>query len=61
VEPTEITKPFQHDPAKQQRFEQYMKEKYQGGLRTKDVGRSSTRARERLEFEAAAEAVTHGK
>ncbi|GKC37992.1 hypothetical protein Tco_1050376, partial [Tanacetum coccineum] len=66
VEPIEITKPFQHDPAKQQRFEQYMKEKYQGGLRTKDTGGSSkmseaARARERLEFEAAAEAVTHRK
>ncbi|GKD40440.1 hypothetical protein Tco_1260647 [Tanacetum coccineum] len=66
VEPTEITKPFQHDPAKQQHFEKYMKEKYQGGLLTKDVGGSSkmseaARARERLEFEAAVEAVTHGK
>ncbi|XP_024961360.1 G patch domain-containing protein TGH isoform X1 [Cynara cardunculus var. scolymus] len=66
VEPTEITKPFQHDPAKQERFEQYLKEKYHGGLRTKDAGGSSkmseaARARERLEFEAAAEAVTQGK
>ncbi|CAI9284080.1 unnamed protein product [Lactuca saligna] len=66
VEPTEITKPFQHDPAKQDRFEQYMKEKYHGGLRTKDAGGSSkmsesARARERLEFEAAAEAITQGK
>ncbi|PWA53952.1 hypothetical protein CTI12_AA440330 [Artemisia annua] len=66
VEPTEITKPFQHDPAKQERFEQYLKEKYHGGLRTKDAGGSSkmseaARARERLEFEAAAEAVTQRK
>ncbi|XP_071692743.1 G patch domain-containing protein TGH [Rutidosis leptorrhynchoides] len=66
VEPTEITKPFQHDPAKQERFEQYLKEKYHGGLRTKDAGGSSKmseadRARERLEFEAAAEATKQGK
>lgn len=66
VEPTEITKPFQHDPAKQERFEQYLKEKYHGGLRTKDAGGSSKmseadRARERLEFEAAAAAITQGK
>ncbi|KAI3673292.1 hypothetical protein L6452_39409 [Arctium lappa] len=66
VEPTEITKPFQHDPAKQERFEQYLKEKYHGGLRTKDAGGSSkmseaARARERLEFEAAAEATKQGK
>ncbi|KAI3820927.1 hypothetical protein L1987_08481 [Smallanthus sonchifolius] len=66
VEPTEIAKPFQHDPAKQERFEQYLKEKYRGGLRTIDAGGSSkmseaARARERLEFEAAAEAITQGK
>ncbi|GJW79894.1 hypothetical protein Tco_0143869 [Tanacetum coccineum] len=57
---------LEHDPAKQQRFEQYSKEKYHGGLRTKDARGSSKMseaacARERLEFEAAAEAVTHGK
>lgn len=39
-----------------------MKEKYQGGLRSKDAGGSSkmseaARARERLEFETAAEAI----
>lgn len=39
-----------------------MKEKYEGGLRTKDSGGSSNmseaaRARERLEFEAAGEAM----
>lgn len=66
MEPTEIAKPFQHDPAKQERFEQYLKEKYRGGLRTIDAGGSSkmsevARARERLEFDTAAEAITHGK
>lgn len=59
-------KPFHEDPAKQERFEQFLKEKYQGGLRSKDVGGSSkmseaARARERLEFEAAAEAIEKGK
>lgn len=59
-------KPFQDDPAKQARFEQFLKDKYHGGLRSKDVGGSSemseaTRARERLEFEAAAEAIEKGK
>ncbi|KAK9080365.1 hypothetical protein SSX86_000123 [Deinandra increscens subsp. villosa] len=66
VEPTEIAKPFQHEPAKQERFEQYLKEKYRGGLRTIDAGGSSkmseaARARERLEFDAAAEAIKQGK
>ncbi|KAK6146343.1 hypothetical protein DH2020_020212 [Rehmannia glutinosa] len=47
------------------RFEQFLKEKYEGGLRTKDSGGSSNmseaaRARERLEFEAAAEAIQKG-
>lgn len=42
-----------------------MKEKHQGGLRTKDSGGASNmsesaRARERLEFEAAAEAIQKG-
>lgn len=59
-------KPFQDDPAKQARFEQFLKEKYQGGLRSKDIGGLSqmsevARARERLEFEAAAEAIEKGK
>lgn len=58
-------KPFKDDPAKQARFEQFLKEKYHGGLRSKDVGGSSqmseaARARERLEFEAAAEAIEKG-
>ncbi|VFQ64931.1 unnamed protein product [Cuscuta campestris] len=62
----EAGKPFRDDPAKQQRFENFLKEKYQGGLRPKDSGGSSTmseavRARERLEFEAVAEAIQKGK
>ncbi|PIN18438.1 putative RNA binding protein, contains G-patch domain [Handroanthus impetiginosus] len=62
---SDIRKPFQDDPAKQKRFEQFLKEKYEGGLRTKDSGGSSNmseaaRARERLEFEAAAEAMQKG-
>ncbi|KZV23156.1 G patch domain-containing protein 1 [Dorcoceras hygrometricum] len=59
-------KPFSDDPAKQIRFEQFLKEKYEGGLRTKDFCGSSkmseaARARERLEFEDAAEAMNKGK
>lgn len=66
AEPPEPVKPFKEDPAKQERFEQFLKEKYHGGLRSKDVGGSSkmseaARARERLEFEAAAEAIEKGK
>lgn len=43
-----------------------MKEKYQGGLRSKDAGGASkmseaARARERLEFESAVEALQKGK
>uniref|UniRef100_A0A5B7CE04 Putative G patch domain-containing protein 1 n=1 Tax=Davidia involucrata TaxID=16924 RepID=A0A5B7CE04_DAVIN len=65
-EHSEIAKPFLDDPAKQGRFEQFLKEKYQGGLRSKDSGGASNmsesaRARERLEFEAAAEAIGKGK
>lgn len=53
------------DPAKQKRFEQFLKDKYEGGLRTKDSGGASdmseaARARERLDFEAAAEAIVKG-
>nr|GMC60219.1 G patch domain-containing protein TGH [Ipomoea batatas] len=66
TEMPEAGKPFRDDPAKQERFEQFLKEKYQGGLRPKDSGGSSTmseaaRARERLEFEAVAEAIEKGK
>lgn len=62
----EAARPFQEDPSKQERFEQFLKEKYQGGLRSKDAGGSSkmseaARARERLEFEAAVEALEKGK
>lgn len=58
----DAAKPFRDDPAKQVRFEQFLKDKYHGGLRSKDSGGSSNmseaaRARERLEFEAAAEAM----
>lgn len=60
-----MRKPFHDDTAKQKRFEQFLKEKYEGGLRTKDSGGASNmseaaRARERLEFEAAAEAIEKG-
>lgn len=59
-------KPFRDDPTKQERFVQFLKEKYRGGLRSKDAGGASkmseaARARERLEFEAAAEAIAKGK
>ena len=62
----EIVKPFKDDSAKQERFEQFLKEKYQGGLRTgAPVGAinmsEAARARERLDFEAAAEAIEKGK
>lgn len=61
-----MAKPFKDDPAKQERFERFLKEKYQGGLRSIDsIGASnmseSARARERLDFEAAAEAIEKGK
>ncbi|CAK9133815.1 unnamed protein product [Ilex paraguariensis] len=64
--PIEVAKPFRDDPAKQQRFEQFLKEKYHGGLRSRDSGGAGSmseaaRARERLEFEAAAEAVEKGQ
>ncbi|XWS37204.1 hypothetical protein CRYUN_Cryun19dG0023000 [Craigia yunnanensis] len=62
----EVAKPFKDDPAKQERFEQFLKEKYKGGLRS--IGSSAAsnmseavRARERLDFEAAAEALEKGK
>ncbi|GAB2270203.1 hypothetical protein Dimus_005110 [Dionaea muscipula] len=55
-------KPFVDDPPKQERFEQFLKDKYQGGLRSMQsdgAGKLSeaARARERLEFEAVAEAI----
>lgn len=62
----ETTKPFKDDPAKQERFEKFLKEKYQGGLRSTSSGGASNmseaaRARERLDFEAAAEALEKAK
>lgn len=62
----EITKPFKDDHAKQERFERFLKEKYQGGLRTTHSAGTSNmseaaRARERLDFEAAADAIEKGK
>lgn len=62
----EVAKPFKDDPAKQARFGQFLKEKYQGGLRTTDSGGATNmseaaRARERLDFEAVAEAMQKGK
>ncbi|XP_059453445.1 G patch domain-containing protein TGH isoform X2 [Corylus avellana] len=62
----QVAKPFKDDPAKQERFEQFLKEKYQGGLRTTDSSGASNmseaaRARERLDFEAAAEAIQKGQ
>eukprot|EP00250_Pteridium_aquilinum_P018132 c23961_g1_i1 orf=422-3370(-) len=50
--------PFSSDPPKQVRFEQYLKEKYRGGLRNvQAMGKSNLteweRAQENLEFEAA--------
>lgn len=61
----DAAKPFRDDPAKQGRFEQFLKDKYHGGLRSKDSSGASdmseaARARERLEFEAAAEAIGKG-
>uniref|UniRef100_A0A0D9WQ18 G patch domain-containing protein TGH homolog n=1 Tax=Leersia perrieri TaxID=77586 RepID=A0A0D9WQ18_9ORYZ len=62
----EYEKPFRNDPAKQARFEQFLKDKYQGGLRPANLIPTSNmsdadRARERLDFEAAAETIEKGK
>lgn len=62
----ETAKPYKDDPAKQARFEQFLKDKYQGGLRATDSGKATymseaARARERLDFEAAAEAIQKTK
>ncbi|MED6192270.1 hypothetical protein PIB30_008476 [Stylosanthes scabra] len=61
----DVEKPFKHDPAKQERFEQFLKDKYRGGLRSTKSSLSgdmseAARARERLDFEAAAEAILKG-
>ncbi|CAK7323153.1 unnamed protein product [Dovyalis caffra] len=62
----EVAKPFNDDPAKQERFEQFLREKYQGGIRSTVSGGASNmseaaRAYERLDFEAAADAIEKGK
>lgn len=62
----DVEKPFKDDPAKQERFEQFLKEKYKGGLRSTSSSLANdmseaARARERLDFEAAAEAIEKGK
>ncbi|OMO63875.1 SWAP/Surp [Corchorus olitorius] len=62
----EVAKPFKDDPAKQERFERFLKEKYEGGLRSTGSSSASNmseeaRARERLDFEAAAEAIEKAK
>ncbi|XP_020226167.1 G patch domain-containing protein TGH [Cajanus cajan] len=59
-------KPFKDDLAKQERFEQFLKEKYKGGLRTASSSLAgdmseAARAQERLSFEAAAEAIEKGR
>lgn len=66
VDFTERAKPFKDDPAKQERFERFLKDKYHGGLRSTYSGGTANmsetdRARERLDFEAAAEAIEKGK
>jgi hypothetical protein len=63
---SEFEKPFKDDPAKQERFEQFIKEKYRGGLRSGSsslAGNMSeaARAQERLSFEAAADALEKRK
>ncbi|RWW66915.1 hypothetical protein BHE74_00025678 [Ensete ventricosum] len=60
----EVAKPFKDDPAKQERFEQFLKDKYEGGLRSTQpsgIMSENDRARERLDFEAAAEAIEKGE
>ncbi|XP_068639091.1 G patch domain-containing protein TGH isoform X2 [Aristolochia californica] len=66
VDLLEAAKPFKNDPAKQERFEQFLKDKYIGGLRSTSSGGSNNmseddRARERLDFEAAAVAIDKGE
>lgn len=62
---SEIGKPFEKEPAKQKRFEQFIKDKFQGGLRSTFSGGTSNwsendRARERLDFEAVLEKIQKG-
>ncbi|TKY54961.1 G patch domain-containing protein TGH [Spatholobus suberectus] len=61
-----VEKPFKDDPAKQERFEQFLKEKYKGGLRSASSSLAgdmseAARAQERLSFEAVAEAIEKGR
>ena len=54
--------PFGSDPAKQARYEQFLKDKYEGGLRNvQAAGRNgwteSERAQETVEFEAACQNI----
>lgn len=63
---SDAEKPFKDDPAKQARFEQFLKDKYKGGLRSLSSSLAgdmseAARAHERLSFEAAAEAIEKGK
>ncbi|KAJ3692470.1 hypothetical protein LUZ60_012820 [Juncus effusus] len=72
--PESARRPFRSDPSKQERFEQFLKEKYQGGLRssrsfstgtgligTASILSEADRARERLDFESATESIEKGK
>ncbi|CAN6468425.1 unnamed protein product [Victoria cruziana] len=65
LEVAKSAKPFKDDLAKQGRFEQFLKDKYEGGLRTSAHASSTMteadRAYERLDFEAAAENLAKGK
>lgn len=61
-----MTKPFKNNPVKQERFEQFLKDKFEGGLRsTFSAGAAglseADRARERLDFEAALDAMQKGE
>ncbi|GAB4860949.1 hypothetical protein Ancab_036109 [Ancistrocladus abbreviatus] len=58
--------PFKDDPAKQQRFKKLLKDKYKGGLHSTESGGAgnmseAARAHERLDFEAATEAIDKAK
>ncbi|GLJ22134.1 hypothetical protein SUGI_0415440 [Cryptomeria japonica] len=60
LEGASANRPFKTDPSKQARFEQFLKDKYRGGLRSTCIeGNMSDveRAQERLDFEAAAEII----
>lgn len=64
LEDASANQPFKTDPLKQARFEQFLKDKYRGGLRSTYIeGNMSDleRAQERLDFEAAAEIIERDK